>query len=57
MMSLVEEHGVCVPCSVNFSTTLQTEILSTETSELLKQIISVKAFNSVFDVIFTLCAC
>ena len=45
----------CLPCSSNFSMTLQTEILSTETSDLLKQIIILKSFNSVSDVSRTLC--
>ena len=36
-----------MPCSAKFSVTLQTEILSTEISDFLKQIIFVKLFNSV----------
>ena len=36
-----------MPCSAIFSLTLQTEILSTETSNFLKQIIFPKSFNSV----------
>ena len=37
MMSLVSEHGrQCMPYSTNFLKTLQTEILSIETSEFLK---------------------
>ena len=39
-----------MPCSANFLKTLQTEILSTETSDFLKQIIFLKSFNSVFNV-------
>ena len=35
-----------MPCSAIFSTILQTEILSTETSDFLKQIIIFKSFNS-----------
>ena len=34
-----------MPCSINFSITLQTEILSTETSDFLKQIIVLKSFR------------
>ena len=34
-------------CAAKFSVTLQTEILSTETSDFLKQIIFLKSFNSV----------
>ena len=37
-----------MPCSANFSVTLQTEILSTETSDFLKQIIFLKLFISIF---------
>ena len=37
-----------MPCSINFSATLQTEILSTVTSDFLKQMIILKSFNSVF---------
>ena len=36
-----------MPCSINFSVTLQTEILSTVTSDFLKQMIILKSFNSV----------
>ena len=36
-------------CSAKFSMTLQTGILSIETSDLLKQIFFFKSFNSVFD--------
>ena len=40
MTSLVQEHGKqCMPYSANFPVTLQTEVLSTETSDFLKQII------------------
>ena len=35
-------------CSIKFSTTLQTEILSTETLGFLKQMIILKSFDSVF---------
>ena len=35
-------------CSIKFSETLQTEILSTETSDYLKQMIILKSCNSVF---------
>ena len=39
-MSFVQEHGrQCMPCSVKFSMTLQTEIRTIETSDFLKQII------------------
>ena len=38
-----------MPCS-KFSMTLPTEILSTETSDFLKQIIFLKSFNSVFKI-------
>ena len=37
-----------MPCSINFSLTLQTEILSTITSDFVKQMIILKSFNSVF---------
>ena len=37
----------CIPCSTIFSIKLQTEILSTETSDFLKQIIILRAFDSV----------
>ena len=36
-----------MPCSIKFSMTLQTEILSTDSSDFLKQIISIKSFNLV----------
>ena len=40
MMSLILGHGKhCTPCSAKFSVTLQAEILSTEPSDFLKQII------------------
>ena len=35
-----------MPCSAKFSVTLETEILSTETLDFLKQIIFLKSFNS-----------
>ena len=48
MTSLVQEHGrQYMPCSAKFSMTLQTEILSTETSDFLKQKVFLKSFNSV----------
>ena len=51
-MSLVKERGrQCFPCSINFSIALQTEILSTVTSDFLKQMIIRKSFNSLFLVI------
>ena len=37
-----------MPSSTKFSMILQTEILSTETSDFLKQIIFLQSFNSVF---------
>ena len=36
-----------MPCSKNFSVTFQTEILSTVTSDFLKQIIPLKSFYSM----------
>ena len=36
-----------MPCSANFLMTLQTEILSTETSDFLKEIFFLKSVNSV----------
>ena len=48
MTPLVYEHGrQCMPSSAKFSMPLQTEILSTETSDFLKQRIIIKSFNSV----------
>ena len=48
--SIVPEHGrQCMPCSANLSMTLQTDIVSTETSYFLKQIIFLKSFNYVFE--------
>ena len=38
-------------CSAKFSVTLQTEILSTETSDILKQIIFLKSFNSLLYIV------
>ena len=35
-----------MPCSAEFSMTLQTDILSTEPSDFLKQIIFLESFNS-----------
>ena len=50
IMSLVLDHGrQCKPCSTNFSMTLQAELLSTDTSDFLKQIIFRKSFNSIFE--------
>ena len=47
MILLIEEHGKQrMPCSAKFSMTLQTEILSTETSDVLKYFF-LKSFNSV----------
>ena len=37
-------------CSIDFSVTLQTEILSKVTSGFLKQMIILKSFNSVMNV-------
>ena len=37
IMMLLVRSRQCMPCSANFSVTLQTEILSTETSDFLKQ--------------------
>ena len=49
MTSFVLEHGrQCMPCSVSFSMTLQMEILSTGTSDFLKQMIILKSLYSVF---------
>ena len=49
MTSFVKEQGrKCMPCSINFSMTLQNEILSTETLVFLKQIIILKSFNFIF---------
>ena len=39
-----------MPCSIDFSVTLQTEILSKVTSGFLKQMIILKSFNSVMNV-------
>ena len=42
------EHGrQCMQCSAKFSVTLQTEILSAETSAFLKRIIFLNSLNSV----------
>ena len=40
-----------MPCSAKFLMTLQTKILSTESSDFLKQIVFCKSFNSVLHVI------
>ena len=46
MMSLVKQHSrQYMPCSINFSITLQTEILSTVISDFLKQMIILKPFS------------
>ena len=37
----------CMPCSISFIMTLQTEFLSTEISDFLKKIIFLKSFNSL----------
>ena len=48
MTSFVQKHGrQCTPRSAKFSRTLQTEILSTEFSDFLKQIIFLKPFNGL----------
>ena len=48
MTSLLQQHSrQCMPCSAKFSMILQTEILSLETLDFLKQIIFLKSFNSV----------
>ena len=45
-MSLEQEHGSqCMPCSAKFSMTLQTKILSTETSDFPKQMIIENSFE------------
>ena len=36
-----------MPCATTFSVTLQAEVLSTVTSDFLKQVIFLKSFNSV----------
>ena len=44
--TVVPEHGKqCMLCSAMFSVILQTDILSTDTSDLLKQIIILKSFH------------
>ena len=42
-------YKLCMPCSINFSMTLQTEILSIETSDFFKQMIILKSFNFMLD--------
>ena len=37
-----------MPCSINFSVTLRTEILLREASDFLNHMIILKSFNSVF---------
>ena len=47
-MSLASKHGIqFMSCSANFSMTLQTEILSTQTSDFLKTNNFLKPLNSV----------
>ena len=43
-----------MPCSAKFSMTLNTDILSTETSDFLKKIIFLKSFNSVLFMVGTI---
>ena len=43
-----------MPCSINFSEILQTEILSTGTSDFLKQMIIFKSFNSMLNAVWLL---
>ena len=46
MTSLVYENGKqCIQCFANFSLTIQTEILSLETSCFLKEIVFLKLFT------------
>ena len=40
-----------MPCSAKFSMSLQTEIHSTEISDFLKQIFSLKSFNLVLEIV------
>ena len=48
MASLVSEHGIqCMLCAAKFLMTLQTDILLTETSDFLKQIIILKSVISL----------
>ena len=40
MTALVKEHGrQCMPCSINFSVILRTDILSTITLDFLKEML------------------
>ena len=39
-----------MPCSINFLVALKTEILSTVTSDFLRQMIILKPFNFVFTI-------
>ena len=48
MTSFVPEHGKLYVHSANFPITLQTDILSTESSDFLKQMIIYVSFNFVF---------
>ena len=48
MTSLVQEHGrQCMPCFIDFSVMLQTEILLTETSEFLNALNTIQ-YNTNF---------
>ena len=47
MSCVLELDKQCLTCPANFSMTLQTEILSKESSDFLKQRISIKSFYSV----------
>ena len=52
MKSLIPEHDKqCTLHSNNFSMTLQTEILPIETSDFLNQLIILKSFNSVLNIL------
>ena len=42
-----------MPCYIHFSLTLQTEILSTETLDFVKQIVILKSFNSVLEFLYS----
>ena len=44
-------------CSINFSSTSETAILSTVTSDFLKQIIILKSFNSLIQIDLVLVGC
>ena len=51
MMSLLEEHGRVYVMLDQFLMVLQAEIISTENSDYLKQIIFLRPFNSMFPVV------